>query len=49
MNSDLITNYHGEHEVGFSAVTWLSGNNRLIQALPELGTDLRASTHEQTD
>ncbi|HVG36033.1 MAG TPA: MgtC/SapB family protein [Pyrinomonadaceae bacterium] len=36
----------GEHEVGVSVVTSLSGNRRLIEILPQLGKDLHAATHE---
>ncbi len=39
----------GEHEIGLSVVTSLNGNNRLIRKLPEIGTDMRASTHEEVD
>jgi putative Mg2+ transporter-C (MgtC) family protein len=39
----------GLHEVKLSVVTSRTGNTRLIEALPRLGTDLRASSHEGTD
>ena len=39
----------GQHEVKLSVVTSRAGNNRLIEALPRLGTDLHASTHEGAD
>lgn len=39
----------GEHEVALSLVTSLTGNSRLIKSLPQLGTDFRSSTHEETD
>lgn len=39
----------GNHEVKLSVVTSLKGNERLIEALPRIGTDLRASTHEGTE
>lgn len=35
-----------QHEVNFSVVTSLAGNRRLMEVLPELGTGLRAATHE---
>jgi putative Mg2+ transporter-C (MgtC) family protein len=37
----------GEHEVNFSVVTSLQGNARLIKQLPQLGTGVRASIHEE--
>lgn len=36
----------GNHEVVFSVVTSLEGNHRLMRALPELGTNIRTTTHE---
>jgi putative Mg2+ transporter-C (MgtC) family protein len=39
----------GEHEVSLSVVTSLDGNSRLIQSLPQLGTELQTSTREETD
>lgn len=49
MRLDDFTVNEGEaslHEVTFSVVTSLGGNRRLMEILPELGTDLRATTHE---
>ena len=40
---------NGGHEVGFSVVTSLDGNKRLINILPQLGTELHVSTKEETD
>ena len=39
----------GEHEVNLKVVTSLNGNSRLIKSLPQLGTELQTSTHEETD
>lgn len=39
----------GQHEVKLSVVTSRAGNSRLIESLPRIGTDLRASTHEGAD
>lgn len=39
----------GNHEVKLSVVTSRDGNRRLIEALPRLGADLHASTHEGAD
>jgi putative Mg2+ transporter-C (MgtC) family protein len=37
------------HEVKLSVVTSRAGNNRLIEALPQFGTDVYASIHEEAD
>ncbi|MGB7922984.1 MAG: MgtC/SapB family protein [Pyrinomonadaceae bacterium] len=37
------------HEVGFSVVTSLDGNSRLIKSLPQLGTEVTNSTREESD
>jgi putative Mg2+ transporter-C (MgtC) family protein len=39
----------GEHKVNLKVVTSLNGNSRLIKSLPQLGTELQTSTHEETD
>ena len=39
----------GEHEVALSIITSPEGNQRLMEILPRLGTDLSAATHEETD
>jgi len=39
----------GAHEVSFSVVTSREGNARLVKHLPQLGTELRATTHEGAD
>lgn len=39
----------GQHEVKLSVVTSRTGNSRLLESLPRIGTDLRASTHEGAD
>lgn len=38
-----------EHEVNLSVVTSLDGNSRLIKCLPQLGTQVRTATREETD
>lgn len=38
----------GSHEVRISVVTSLYGNQRLLKSLPQLGTELRTSTHEHS-
>jgi putative Mg2+ transporter-C (MgtC) family protein len=38
----------GEHEVRLSVLTSLDQNRRLLKSLPNLGTDLRTSTHGQS-
>ena len=38
-----------EHLVSLSVVTSLDGNSRLIKSLPQLGTGLDTSTHDQMD
>jgi putative Mg2+ transporter-C (MgtC) family protein len=38
-----------EHEIILSVVTSLDGNQRLLRYLPELGTDLHATTNERVD
>jgi putative Mg2+ transporter-C (MgtC) family protein len=43
------TGQQGEHEVNLSVVTSLDKNSRLIKSLPQLGTELGTSTHEQPD
>ncbi len=39
----------GGHKIRFSVVTSLRGNSRLVEALPLIGTDLHASTSEESD
>lgn len=39
----------GAHQVRFSVVTSLPGNQRLLSSLPVLGSDLRTSTDEHSD
>jgi putative Mg2+ transporter-C (MgtC) family protein len=46
---DVDNNPDGEHVVRLSVVTSLDGNRRLLNELPELGSDLMTSTHERTD
>lgn len=46
---DVRDTGHGEHEVNLKVVTSLNGNSRLIKSLPQLGTELQSSTHEETD
>jgi putative Mg2+ transporter-C (MgtC) family protein len=37
------------HLIKFSVVTSLKGNSRLVEALPAVGTDLHASTSDESD
>jgi len=39
----------GQHQVRLSIVTSLQGNQRLLNSLRSLGTDLRTTTHEHSD
>jgi putative Mg2+ transporter-C (MgtC) family protein len=38
-----------EHQVSLSVVTSLDGNSRLIKSLPQLGTGLDTSTHDEME
>jgi putative Mg2+ transporter-C (MgtC) family protein len=44
---DVDNNPEGEHTVRLSVVTSIEGNRRLLSELPELGSDLKTSTHER--
>lgn len=46
---DVENNPEGEHVVRLSVVTSIDGNRRLLNELPELGSDLMTSTHERGD
>jgi hypothetical protein len=46
---DVDNNPEGEHVVRLSIVTSIEGNRRLLSELPELGSDLKTSTHERGD
>jgi putative Mg2+ transporter-C (MgtC) family protein len=39
----------GQHAVSFRIVASIDANRRLLHSLPQLGTELRSSTHERTD
>lgn len=43
---DVDSNADGEHVVRVSVVTSIDGNRRLLNELPQLGSDLTTSTHE---
>ena len=44
---DVDQNPDGEHVVRLSVVTSIEGNLRLLNELPQLGSDLTTSTHER--
>ena len=46
---DVDNNPEGEHVVRLSVVTSIDGNRRLLNELPQLGSDLMTSTHEGGD
>jgi len=46
---DVDNNPEGEHVVRLSVVTSIDGNRRLLSELPQLGSDLTTSTHENGD